>query len=71
MSVLRSEHRRQLLAELEGLPDESFPVLLQMIRSYRESVLQPAADGFRRGWREAQRGETLSVDRLWEGIDAE
>ena len=33
--------------------------------------LQPAADSFRRGWEEAQGGETLPVNRLWEGIDAE
>jgi hypothetical protein len=26
---------------------------------------------FRRGWTEAQRGETLPVEQLWEGIDAE
>ena len=72
MSVLRSEKQQQLLAELEGLPEEYYPFLLQMIRNYRESVLlQPAADSFRRGWKEARRTETVPVDRLWEGIDAE
>jgi hypothetical protein len=72
MSVLLPEQQRQLLAEIEGLPEEYFPLLLQMIRTYRESVLlQPAADSFRRGWEEARRGETLPVERLWEGIDVE
>ena len=72
MSVLPSDKQRQLLAELEGLPEEYFPLLLQMIRAYRESVLlQPAADSFRRGWEEAQGGETSPVERLWEGIDVE
>jgi hypothetical protein len=72
MSVLPSEKQQQLLAELEGLPEEYFPLLLQMIRTYRESVLlKPAADSFRRGWEEARGGETLPVDRLWEGIDVE
>jgi hypothetical protein len=72
MSVLPSEKQRELLAELEGLPEEYFPFLLQMIRNYRESVLlQPAADSFRRGWEEAQSGGTLPVDRLWEGLDVE
>ena len=43
-----------------------------MIRNYRESVLlQPAADSFRRGWEEAQDGDTLPVDRLWEELDVE
>ena len=46
-----SDKQQELLAELEGLPDECFPLLLQMIRTYRESVLlKPATDSFRRGW---------------------
>jgi len=72
MSVLRSDKRQELLAEVEGLPDEYVPLLLQMIRAYRESVaLKPAADSFRTGWEEAKAGETFPVDRLWEGIDVE
>jgi len=72
MSVLPSDHKRLLLAELEVLPEEYFPLLLQMVRTYRESVLlKPAADSFRRGWEEAQCGELLPVGRLWEGIDVE
>lgn len=72
MSVLLSENQRQLLAELEGLPEEYFPFLLQIIRTYRESVLlKPAADSFRRGWEEAQSGTTLPIERLWEGIDVD
>jgi hypothetical protein len=72
MSALLSDQQQQLLAELEGVPEEYFPLLLQMIRTYRESVLlKPAADSFRRGWEEAQGGETLPVERLWEGIDAD
>ena len=71
MSVSRSD-KQQLLAELEGFPEEYYPFLLQMIRSYRESVLlQPAADSFRRGWEEARGGDTLPVERLWEGLDVE
>jgi hypothetical protein len=30
-----------------------------------------AEDSFRRGWEEAQRDETLPIDRLWEGVDVE
>ena len=72
MSVGRSEKQQQLMAELEGVPEEYYPFLFQMIRNYRESVvLQPAAASFRRGWEEAQAGETMPVDRLWEGLDVE
>lgn len=70
MSPVRSEKHQQLLTELEGFPEEYYPFLFQMIRSYRESVLlQPAAASFRRGWEEAQTGDTIPVDRLWEGLD--
>ena len=72
MSILATEKQRQFLAELEGVPEEYYPFLLEMIRNYRESVLlQPAADSFQRGWEETLDGETLPLDRLWEGIDAE
>jgi hypothetical protein len=72
MSGLRSDQQQQLLAELESLPEEYYPLLLQMIRTYRDSVLlQPAAESFRRGWAEAQRGDTMPLDRLWEGVDVE
>jgi hypothetical protein len=71
MSTSGSE-KQQLLAELDSLPEEYYPFLLQMIRNYRESVLlQPAADSFLRGWAEAQGGDLTSVERLWEGVDAE
>jgi hypothetical protein len=40
-----------------------------MIRSYRESVdLKPAAESFKKGWQEAQAGETIPLKQLWEGI---
>ena len=71
MNALLTEKQQEVLADLEGLPDEYYPYLIQMIRNYRESVLlQPAADSFRRGWKEAQSGDTLPVDRLWEEQDA-
>jgi hypothetical protein len=70
MSTLLSDKQRQLLAELEGLPEEYFPLLVQLIHLYCQSVLlKPPADSFRQGWEEAQSGETLPVKRLWEGID--
>jgi hypothetical protein len=71
MAVL-TDQQQKLLTELEGLPQEYFPLLVQMIRTYRESVLlKPAADSFRQGWQEAQGDQLLSVEHLWEGIDAD
>ena len=65
-------YREQVLTELEALPAEYLPFALQMVRALRESVtLQPARDSFRQGWRETQRGETLPIATLWDGIDVE
>jgi hypothetical protein len=42
------------------------------VRVFRESVtLKPATESFRTGWQEAIRGETLPVEELWRGIEAE
>jgi hypothetical protein len=72
MNASLSEHQQQLVNELEGLPEEYFPLLLQLIRTYRDSVLLgPATDSFRRGWQEAKSGKVLPLERLWEGLDVE
>ena len=72
MTTTITMYRDQVLAELEALPDEYLPFVLQLMRAFRESVtLKPAADSFRQGWREAQRGETSPVETLWDDIDAE
>jgi hypothetical protein len=47
-------------------------MLLQIVRVFRESLtLKPAAESFRTGWEEAARGETLPIEDLWRGIEAE
>jgi hypothetical protein len=72
MTTATTIYRDQVLAELEALPDEYLPFVLQLMRAFRESVtLKPAADSFRQGWREAQQGETFPVATLWDDIDAE
>jgi hypothetical protein len=58
MNALQRNQQRLLLAELEGVPEEYFPFLLQMIRNYRKSVLlQPVVESFRSGWTEAKKGQ--------------
>ena len=72
MRRTKSIYRKQVFAEVETVPEEYLPFLLQMIRSYRESVdLKPAAESFQKGWQEAQAGETIPVKHLWEGIHDE
>jgi hypothetical protein len=64
--------RDRVLAEIDALPDEYLPFLLQMMRAFRESVtLKSAGESFRQGWCEAQNGVTYPVETLWDGIDAQ
>jgi hypothetical protein len=65
-------YRAKLLQELNALPDEYVPYLLQIVQTFRNSVtLKPAADSFAQGWREARTGDIAPVAELWEGIDGE
>lgn len=62
---------RTVLEEVEKIPPEYLPFLLDMLRAFRESImLKPAEESFRQGWKEALRGETRPVSELWEDIDA-
>ncbi len=72
MSKAKSIYRKQVFAEVETVPEEYLPFLLQVIRSYRESLdLKPASESFRKGWQEAEAEETIPVENLWEGVHGE
>ena len=63
--------RRAVLEEVEQIPTEYLPFLLEMMRAFRESItLKPAEESLRQGWQEALRGETRPVSELWDDIDA-
>ena len=65
-------YRERVIAEIDTLPDEYLPFVLQLVHTLRESiVLKPAAASLRQGWDEARQGVTYPVDGLWDGIDAE
>jgi hypothetical protein len=72
MTTTTTPYRDQVLAELDSLPDEYLPFVLQLMRTFRESVmLKPAAASFRQGWHEAQQGNTYPATTLWDDIDVE
>jgi hypothetical protein len=72
MATATTSYRERVLAELDALPDEYLPFVLQLMRTFRESVtLKPAASSFRQGWNEAQQGDTYPVTSLWDDIDVE
>ncbi|MCB0208132.1 MAG: hypothetical protein KDJ52_02305 [Anaerolineae bacterium] len=60
------------MQEIKATPDEYLPSLLHIIRIFRESItLKSADESFKQGWQEAMTGETMPIDELWTGIDAE
>jgi hypothetical protein len=70
MTATTLMYREKVLAELETLPEEYLLFVLQLMRTFRESVtLKPAAASFRRGWQETQAGELSPVATLWDGVD--
>ena len=72
MSNYQTTYTDLLMREIEATPDEYLPTLLNMIRIFRESIsLKSAEDSFRQGWQEAMTEETMPVEELWAGIDAE
>lgn len=63
-------YAEQLVYEIKETSEEYLPILLEIVRLFRESVtLKPAEASFRQGWKEAMAGQTRPVSELWEGID--
>lgn len=59
----------QLMQEIEQIPPEYLPHLLQLLHLFRQSVtLKPTEASFRQEWQEARTGETLQISHLREGI---
>ena len=72
MSTQANVYKKQVLAELDSVPEEYLPYVLQLMRTFKESVsLKSAKTSFEQGWKEAQKGETYPIGQLWEGIDVE
>ena len=56
----RSTYTKELTDEIANTPPEYLPMLLRIVRSYRESVtLLPAKESLRRGWKEMYEGELI------------
>ncbi|MCX6053441.1 MAG: hypothetical protein NTZ74_00715 [Chloroflexi bacterium] len=66
MTDYQALYTEKIEQEIQKMPDEYLPMLLEMIRLFRQSVvLKPADESFRQGWQEAQKGETLPISELW------
>ena len=67
---MNAKPRKPLFERLkEGIAHTQGELFLQTVEV--SEVLPSAAASFRRGWIEARSGDTLPVDRLWEGFDVE
>ncbi len=65
-------YRERVLHEIDALPEEYLPFVLQLVQTFRESIaLKEAAASFKQGWHEAQTGHIAPLKDLWDGIDAD
>lgn len=70
MTDYQATYTDMLFHKIKATPDEYLPVLLNIVRLFRESItLKSAENSFRQGWKEALSGETMPIDSLWVGID--
>jgi len=54
---------RTVVEEVEKVPEEYLPFLLEIMRTFRESItLKPADESFRQDWQEATHGETRAPE---------
>ncbi len=69
---MTTTYRHQVAEEIDRIPAEYLPTILEVIRAFRESVTFKSAEAsFRHGWQEAQDGDTHPASELWADIDAE
>jgi len=72
LSNYQENYTDLLMKEIKATPDEYLPLLLDIMRIFRESItLKSAEESFKEGWHEAMTGKTIPIDKLWTGIDAE
>lgn len=71
MTIYQTLYTEKIEQEIQKTPDEYLPMLLEMVRLFRQSVaLKPADESFRQGWKEAFKGEILPISELWTNLDA-
>jgi len=69
MDNYQENYTDQIIQEIQSTPGEYLPILLSIVRNFRESIsLKPAENSFQQGWEEAMNGETMPIDELWTGI---
>lgn len=70
MELSPTEYTKQLHREIERTPEEYRGLLLRIVHSFREGVALPTAEeSFRDGWLDTLKGNTKSIDDLWDEVE--
>ena len=70
MELNPTEYTKQLHREIEQTPEEYRGLLLRIVHSFREGVALPTAEeSFKDGWLDTLKGNTKSIDDLWDEIE--
>ncbi len=70
MDLSPTEYTKQLHREIEQTPEEYRGLLLRIVHSFREGVALPTAEeSFRDGWLDTLKGNTKSIDDLWDEVE--
>ncbi len=70
MSSIRSNYSERLAQEIQQVPDEYMPALIDIVHAFRQGVVQKSLEeSFARSWAQMQAGDTYPIETLWDGID--
>jgi hypothetical protein len=70
MANMQSSYSERLEKEIQQVPDEYMPALLNIVHAFREGVIQKSLEeSFKRSWAQAQAGETYPIGTLWDEDD--
>jgi len=71
MNIKESKFINEIYQEIENTPTEYLPSLLEIVKTFKNSIpLKSAEESFRNGMQEARSGETMPISELWKDIDA-
>ena len=70
MEPSNQSYSDQLAAELQQVPEEYMPALIEMIHAFRSGVIQKSfEEELKASLRDAKAGKTYPIDTLWDGIE--
>ncbi|MFT7387962.1 MAG: hypothetical protein ACI8VC_001206 [Candidatus Endobugula sp.] len=70
MSQRTDSYNERLAAELQQVPEEYMPALIDMIHAFRAGVIQKHfEEELQESLRQAKSGAISPIDTLWDGID--